>query len=179
MPLLSCLVPSLLVACAGLDVVPVPTGGVPALGRDQGILVAHLDTRYPGIEIGVEGAWILEALPVGRHLRLLVVPAGDYRWSRLRWDRQYRSLPADGYWKFRVEPGRLSYPGQILVRGPVWDLREHLGIRARTAQAIAEIERLHPGVLDTYPLAYTGSDVDDFAERFEAARQRIRGGGKP
>ncbi|MFO0690130.1 MAG: hypothetical protein U0900_15640 [Myxococcota bacterium] len=70
-------------ACAGPPLA-VPRGEAPSLSADQGFLVVHIDTEL-GIErLFADSLEVARDLPAGRHIWVIPVSAGSYRWSGVR-----------------------------------------------------------------------------------------------
>ena len=103
---------------------PIPSDGPIELKPNQGILVVHLDSSLPIERLKFNQNTAAASLPAGSHLFLVVVDAGNYRWTSVHVpvkdsNQRFRfSLRGRGYdWKFKVEPGQITYPGQLIFWG--------------------------------------------------------------
>lgn len=118
------------------------TGPLPTLAPGQGFLVVQVDTDTPVLSLHLNrrgsllGGEKIDGLDRGRSLRLLAVDAGDYQWTRIEAERTLpmgRLVNADQLGRllgsdrfdvadlatsapFRVEAGRLNYPGDLHLR---------------------------------------------------------------
>jgi len=109
---------------------------------------------------------------------LAVLPAGNYRWTAIEvpsatGDFYYRfRMRPDSDWRFKVEAGRINYPGQIIVKGNQRVLSRSRTLWAwtknRPALALERIRATYPMLLAQYPLANGRSERDDFLERYQA-----------
>jgi hypothetical protein len=112
----------------------------------------------------------------GEHLVLLAIDAGSYRWNRIYFpgpDGVLRiDIRANQSWSFRVEAGRISYPGQLVFRGAelLWTAhRMEARSINRSSMVLQRLQKLYPGLLARYPIRYTGGRRDDFLERYAEA----------
>jgi len=155
---------------------PVLPGANPTLPEGEGFLVLDLVTDVQIARLECSGVIAAHDIPPGEHLVLLAIDAGAYRWNRVSFsgpDGELRlELGRDGPWKFRVEPGRISYPGNLVFRGAelLWTAHR-LEARSlnRSSMAFHRLEKLYPELLGRYPILYTGHHRDDFLERYAAA----------
>jgi hypothetical protein len=112
-------------------------------------------------------------VPPGEHLVLLAIDAGRYRWSRVAFPGPDGELLLDlrrsEPWTFRVEAGRISYPGQLVFRGAELLWSEHrLEARSinRSSMVFQRLQRLYPDLVGRHSIRYTGRRRDDFLERY-------------
>ena len=167
-----------LIACAVgcVSVRPLEPDGV--VRANEGLLVIQVWTEVPIRSISISGASLPLKLARGTHLLLVAVSAGWHHWSGLSVElstsdsRQgetvrlsYRETPE---FRFRVEAGRVNYPGMLEVYDQWWTA----GLRSvdRAAMAIEEIRSRFPSLLDRYPLVYAGPVRHAFLERYFAVR---------
>jgi hypothetical protein len=151
---------------------PILPGEDPGLRPGEGLLVLDLDTDVRISRLACSGVTAAYDVPPGEHLVLLAIDAGSYRWNWvtfgldgvLRLDFR-RKEP----WSFRVEAGRISYPGQLVFRGAalLWTAHrlEARNIN-RSAMAFERLRKLYPELLARHPIRYTGRRRDDFLERY-------------
>jgi hypothetical protein len=101
-----------------------------ALRANQGILVVHIDSDFPIRRLRFDtGVTAASDLSRGEYVALAVVPAGSYRWTTIEVpmaenrDFYYRfRMRRDSDWSFKVEAGRINYPGQVIVKGSAREL---------------------------------------------------------
>jgi len=154
---------------------PILPGVDPGLRPGEGLLVLDLDSDVRISSLACSGVLAAHDLPPGEHLVLLAIDAGSYRWNRVAFGLDgmllldfRRTEP----WSFRVEAGRISYPGQLVFRGAgrLWTERrlEARNIN-RSAMVFQRLRKLYPELLARYSIRYTGRHRDDFLERYTAA----------
>lgn len=126
----------------------------------------------------------LTNLAGGRRARLLVLPAGTYRWSEIDMTGNLtvnrRPYPMtwiadahDEHWRFEVRPGVVNYPGMlVLSRVEVTGLRMYT--LNRSAQLVQTIREIGGGLLADRPIVYTGRGRDDFLEFYASRIRSVR-----
>ena len=148
------------------------------LKPNQGILVVHVDSDFPIRRLRFNtGVTAASDLSTGEYVALVVVPAGSYRWTTIEVpmgdsDNYYRfRMRRDSDWSFKVEAGRINYPGQIIVKGSVRTLFRSKSLWAwtknRPALALEQIRATYPTLLTQYPLVNGRSERDDFLEHYQ------------
>lgn len=173
------------VACAiGCGSVRSVEPGEP-LGLREGLLVLHIRTDTPLKSVTIGGSTRLALdLQSGSHLRVIGLPAGRYRWSRLElpetidptrfgWPARRQPLefrfPYAEDLEFSIEAGRLNYVGLIEIYR-----EELLRIRIRpidrTALALEDLRAQFPAYVEQYPIVYSGPGRHVFLERYLAAK---------
>ena len=158
--------------------------GLGGMGSGIGYLVLDIRTDTPLASVTI-GGWKRIPLDVkaGAWLRVVEVPAGRYRWSRLELPEVFAAsygfsarpvplefeFPYDDDLAFHVEPGRLNYVGLIEVSRSE---RFQLGIRVidRTAVAIERLREEFPAMVERYPIVYAGAGRPVFLDRYRAAK---------
>lgn len=117
----------------------------------------------------------------GRHLRLMKLKQGEYVFNRL-------VVRYSGYWtmsfklrdqpnsRFKVEPGRVNYVGDLVARGQSW-LRA-ISIQNSGLAAAELVDREFPGLTDRFAWKYVGVYPDEFVEfrnqrRKQAAQTQV------
>jgi hypothetical protein len=150
-----------------------------ALRANQGILVVHIDSDFPIRRLRFDtGVTAASDLSRGEYVALAVVPAGSYRWTTIEVpmaenrDFYYRfRMRRDSDWSFKVEAGRINYPGQVIVKGSARELSREKSLwawtRNRPALALEQIRATYPTLLTQYPLANGRSERDDFLEYYQ------------
>ena len=116
----------------------------------------------------VLGGVTLTSLDQWRTIRLVQIPAGEYRWTRvdLLGGGGYLRVKDDPRYHFKVEPGVINYPGDLDVE--TVGSRFHIGVPNRAARFLAALDQHFPGARLKYPLHYVGMFPDRFVE-FAAA----------
>jgi len=152
---------------------PILPGVDPGLRDGEGLLVLDLVTDVSISRLDCSGVLAAHNLPPGEHLVLLAIRAGSYRWNRVGFGGPQGTLLVDfgrkEPWSFRVEAGRISYPGQLVFRGAELLWTEHrMEARSinRSAMVFQRLRKLYPELLARYPIRYTGRRRDDFLERY-------------
>jgi dipeptidyl aminopeptidase/acylaminoacyl peptidase len=154
----------------------VDPGEVPVLEPGEGLLVMAVDTDadLQSVRLNKDGqlfgAGMMTHLSAGRSYRLFVAPAGDYTWNKVEFLSNYFvKLRDDPEFKFKVEPGRIIYPGDLLFR-PKTLWRVEAAMTNRGLAAIDWLQQQHPGVYARYEFAYSGHYPDPFPAFYRAAR---------
>ncbi|MCA9511084.1 MAG: hypothetical protein KC560_10305 [Myxococcales bacterium] len=174
-------------ACTTLELVD-PSEPI-ALAPDEGLVIVHVASDVRIERLDMDGVPVLVNVTKGMSFRIFKARAGEHRFSQLvvtpaanpgprspRWYVRFERIPGSAqYGTFRVEPGRLAYPGQIVVEtaGQGRHFRMQATIRNRSAVAWMHLRRVHAHLLDAFPMVYTGPVPDDFLDRYldrEAAR---------
>ncbi len=160
---------------------------LPALEKNEGVLVVHIDTNVALSSVVTSAGTVATDLSVGDHVFFVAVKSGTYSWTKVsrkiasnefiwRLDVPYESRTFD------VEPGAINYPGMLVVRrGPTAsayefayrsDLRLGARILNRSAKTLLDLEREHPSWLAALPVRYTGLARDDFLTRYYEIRDQ-------
>ncbi len=147
--------------------------GLPVLAPGHGILVVHVHTDVPIAKLQISRWTALSDLQRGEHLRLLAVDAGRYRWSGIvvsagEGDVQFLA-PYGEFSEFRVEPGRINYPGELAFSGVTG--KKSVGIRPivfrnRSGLMLRTIKERFPELVERYPPVYTGQKSDGYLEYY-------------
>ncbi len=152
----------------------VEPGEVPRLDADEGLVVMAVDTDVPLRTVSVNkddkffGSGVMSRLDPGRTYRLYVADAGDYEWEEVRLLRQLKmKLHDDPEFDFRVEPGRITYPGDLLFR-PVTLFRAEVAVPNRSLAALDWLAQAHPALLAAHGFAYVGHYPDPFPAHYRA-----------
>jgi hypothetical protein len=170
-----------LLAATGCQTVmmPLPAGSDVHLEPGDGILVVETasdsDITYLRLASRPSGPLrVLKNLPQGHHVHLVVLPEGNYRWSRIalpgltinnrnhpvRW-----RLDVDEQWQVSVKAGQINYPGMIVLNRSSW---RYLSYRVlnRSGELLTSIGELFPGLLTQFEARYGGAGRDDFLEHY-------------
>lgn len=156
----------LLLQLACIKAIPIEVDGRQPLVEQEGILILYTDSDIPfqpGL-ITRDQAVPIEPLAAGRQLRALVVDAGIYRFASVVRGNLVYAVGREKEWRFRVDPGQINYPGQIVVRYARSGL--YIFHQPRTAMALKELQSRFPKLLEQHSLVYTGRDGDEFARRY-------------
>lgn len=161
------------------------------LAAGEGILVVEVDASEPVLRLLIESqerfvpSVSLENLPAGRRAKLLVLPAGRYRWREVDMKGSvtvngrprpvtWRIDAADDHWAFEVRAGAINYPGLVYL-----ERVHHLGLRMytlnRSAQLILTIRGARGALLAEHPIVYSGRGRDDFLEYFASKSGQASG----
>ena len=156
-----------------IDETSLESGALPVLASDQGILVVHVHTDVPIRKLQISQWTALSDLPKGEHLRLLALGVGGYRWSGVvipagEGDVSFR-IPREEFFEFRVEPGRINYPGELTFRGKTQKKSVEVSpivFRNRSALMLRMLRERFPVLLERYQPVYTGQKSDGYLEYF-------------
>jgi dipeptidyl aminopeptidase/acylaminoacyl peptidase len=151
-------------------------GSEPALQADEGLLLveadADIDLNWLQIaRLGADGDDFdaLQDAKAGVTARLLAVPAGRYAWRAVgpRSGKRY-TFGSEDVEAFDVAPGRITYPGDMVIRaksdGVIFE-KANRGLRA-----LDWLEAQHPQLARSTPLVYSGHYPDPFPAFY--ARER-------
>jgi hypothetical protein len=160
----------------GTMLTPLPAGEAVHIEPDQGVLVVEtwsnsdierLLLAGPDKSLAVHS---LEKLPSGRHVHLVTLPAGEYRWSRIelpgstfrgRMYPVFWDLANSEEWRLSVRAGQVNYPGALILRRSAWSYLSYRLLN-RSGELLDSLEELFPDLLSQYPVRYAGSERDDF-----------------
>ncbi len=163
----------LAVACGHGKMVPIEDGRA-ELKADQGLLLVHtyLQDRFSKISIGDA---FFDAPKPGAQLQLMMVPAGEYRWTSFHQGNLYYKLDRDEpAYAFRVEPGQINYPGEMVMESGGFN-RARFYTRNRSAMVLRDLEEMFPQLSERFHVAYTGFQRDDFLIHYRGLRERMAG----
>ena len=113
------------------------------------------------------GGTTLTGLAGGTNIRLIELPAGDYRWSRVDLPGKLRYLRVrdDARFHFRIEAGTITYAGDLCVTSATGGSeRFAISVTNRAARMLVHLDRNWPGARKSYPLRYQGSSPDRFLQ---------------
>jgi len=160
----------------GTMLTPLPSGEAVHIEPDQGILVVETWSNSDIERLLLVGpgkspaTHSLEKLPSGRHVHLVVLPAGEYRWIRIElpgWIFRGRMYPVrwdlddTGDWHLAVRAGEVNYPGALILRRSAWSYLSYRVLN-RSGELLGSLEDLFPDLLSQYPVRYGGKERDDF-----------------
>lgn len=178
----------LLSACASTPPQAVTPGPFVPLADDEAFLVVHIDTAYGVEKIDAGRIPIARDLQPGSYLWLVRVDAGRYRWSAVRLAAQSigsdtlrlkaTSETKEREFEFTVEPGKLNYPGHLVIE-PISEgdsIASGVEIRNRnhSAMAVRALLASHPELLAAHPIHYAGTSEDGFLDFYTRERDRVR-----
>jgi dipeptidyl aminopeptidase/acylaminoacyl peptidase len=154
----------------------VDPGEIPKLRPGEGLLLVEVDSNWAleSIRVKKDGAiftsGVLSGIKEGHTARLYVVPAGRYAWHEITafWFARYQLKDKPEY-AFEVVPGKITYPGDLVVRltGP---LSANLLVSNRGLRAMDWLESQHPTLARDYAFTYTGHYPDPFPAFYKQAR---------
>jgi hypothetical protein len=170
-----------LLAATGCQTImtPLPPGRDVHLGPGDGILVVETfsnsdieDLRLVSRPSGPTRR--LSDVPQGHQVNLVVLPEGNYRWSRIALPGltyNYRSYPVrwrlerDEEWLVSVKAGQVNYAGMVVLHRSAWSYLSYRVLN-RSGELLTSIEELFPGLLMQYKARYGGVERDDFLEYY-------------
>lgn len=84
----------------------------------------------------------------GENFRVIAIPAGDYFWSGIYVSNRYRNF--DGYFRFKIIPGKINYIGDAYININ-WDRRRfHLVFVDHNLEARQQLKESYPNVSRSY-----------------------------
>lgn len=157
-------------------------GDVPNLNADEGVLAIVVDTNNSLVDVRFKkdgrlfDAGTIKSLQPGATTRLYVVPAGVYQWDQVTFwiggRYKFKDIPET---KFEVLPGRINYPGDLIVRA-VNLFSPEFQFSNRGLQIMDWMGEVHSKLLEKYEFAYSGHYPDPFPAFYRSERANI---GKP
>ncbi|HET6545639.1 MAG TPA: prolyl oligopeptidase family serine peptidase [Rhodanobacteraceae bacterium] len=140
-----------------------PGNGLLAVDIDTGDLARSVKLDRIG---ALFGGITLTGLDSSANLRLLELPAGNYRWSRvdLSYFGAYLRVRDDPRFRFRVDPGVINYAGDFSVAPTEWVGSFHLDSSNHAARMLVHLDRDFPGVSRRFPMRYQGAFPDRFLQ---------------
>lgn len=150
----------------------VDPGEIPKLAPGEGLVLVAVDTSFALERVALNkdgklfGEGTMTQLKPGRTFQLYVAPVGDYAWKRITllttsWGRWSVSMEDSDEFRFRVEPGRITYPGDLLVRSTEW-ARPKVSMVNRALAAMDWLQAQHPLLQKQEQLQYAGHYPDPF-----------------
>lgn len=163
----------------------VDPGELPELAPDEGLVVVAVDSNVPLHDVRfikdgkVLGSGVMKHLEAGRSFGLYVASAGVYEWreAELFFGWKYK-LSDDPEFTFKVEPGKITYAGDLLFR-PLAGWRADVSVSNRGLAAIDWLQTQHPALYARYPLVYSGHYPDPFPAFYRQARASHAGASAP
>ena len=147
-----------------------------ALKPGEGLVLMAVDTSVDVAMVRMNrdgklfGSGVMRDLKEGRNFRLYAVQAGTYEWRELQLAFGFRyTLSDDEDFRFTVEPGRITYPGDLLFR-PRSFWRARFASTNRSLAAIDWMQKTHPAIYAQYPLAFSGRYPDPFPAFYKPLR---------
>lgn len=157
----------------------VDPGKAVELSPDEGLVLFVVDTntKISNVQVNrVNGgtAVVLNYQDTGRNLALYVGKAGEYVWSEVNLttvDMRSRFRIAKPEFRFSVVPGKLTYPGDLVVR-PDSLTRSYIQVHNRALAAMDWVETTHSQSIRALPFVYAGYYPDPFIAHYLQARKK-------
>jgi dipeptidyl aminopeptidase/acylaminoacyl peptidase len=154
----------------------VKPGETPRLDPDEGLVAIVVDTTSSlrDVRLRKDGrifnAATLEWVNPGATPKLYVMPVGTYQWSRATtFFGMWYDFKDNEDTKFRVEPGVINYPGDLLMRG-TYTNNANFRFSNRGLQVMDWLEETHPELFARYAFHYTGHYPDPFPVLYREAQ---------
>jgi dipeptidyl aminopeptidase/acylaminoacyl peptidase len=154
---------------------PVKSGEVPVLAANEGLVLVAVDTNVDlyGVRVNRDGtsfgAGVMRDIKAGRSFRLYVARAGKYEWRELQLFYGLRyALGDDKDFQFTVEPGRITYPGELVFR-PVSLWRADIATSNRGLTALDWLQKEHPSLYAAHAFVFAGRYPDPFPAFYKQA----------
>jgi hypothetical protein len=167
--------------CAVSAILPIDASAPIELAPNEALLIVHIDTDVALESLILNNRPVARSLGKGRHVWMVRVPEGSYRWKRVeigsgRRRNPWFELESDEELRFEVKAGKINYPGELAIRsGPLsWGDNGTLIVRNRnhSAMAVRELRGPYDAVLRSFPLHYAGLSGDGFLEYYMRKRER-------
>lgn len=168
-------------------------GEDPKLAPGEGLVVLSLEVSAPVSAVRIEKvgggtAKVISALRYGRNVRLYAAKAGEYRWTEVdvfTWYTRARfTLRSDEY-RFKVVPGKIIYPGDLILRPSSWSYTS-IHVANHSLPVIDWLETQHAALYKQLPFEYQGLYPDPFPAYYRTARaantqapDQLNGGREP
>lgn len=157
----------------------VAPGELPELREDEGLVVVAVDTNMDLYRVRLMregrlfGAGAMNQLKEGRNYALFVATAGDYEWVDVSHVRQLTfPLRKDPEFRFTVQAGTITYPGDLLFRASsVW--RAERLVYNRGLAAMDWLDEHHPRLLASHGMVYSGHYPDPFPAFYQESRTAL------
>ena len=137
----------------------------------NGLLAVDINTANAYVNVvkiervgSLFGGTSLTGLGLGDNVRLVELPAGTYRWSRVDMNGAYLHIRDDERFQFKVEPGVINYPGDLDIEYTGSGNRYYTTVSDRAGRAMSNLDTMYPGVRHKFPLRYQGALPDGFPE---------------
>ncbi len=170
-----------ILGCAVGGIPPIDVNAPIELAPNEALLIVHIDTNLALKNLFLNNRSVAQSLGKGRHVWIVRVRAGSYRWQRVelgsgRRLNQRIKLESDEELRFKVEAGKINYPGELVIRGgsqSSWGAGT-LVVRNRnhSAMAVRELRGQYDAILRSLPLHYAGLSGDGFLEYYTRTRER-------
>ena len=167
------------IGCAARPVTPIDPSGPIELAPNEALLILHIDTDIALRSLTLSNRSVAHSLGKGRHVWMVRVPEGDYRWKSIEIRGRQRGsaqilLESDEELSFVVEAGKINYPGELAIRSSAlsrWGAGEVI-VRNRnhSAMAVRELKGSYDALLSAFPLHYAGLSGDGFLEYYSKKR---------
>jgi hypothetical protein len=144
--------------------------GMVALVIDSNVSFQRLKFKRPGDVFETVAAM---NVPSGRSVRFISLPPGSYYWDRLEFETSYNFSHyvdfKDGAenLKFTVQAGKISYPGDVLIRrtnSGNYEVKE----LDHAAMLLSDINEQEKDLIARYGVVYTGKGRDKFYEYYNS-----------
>lgn len=162
------------------------------LKPNEGFLVVSVDTGVPFRSLRLRrpdeifGDLVAQNQPVGRNVRMIVMPAGHYQWINVNlgtasWQRTYIwiNTKQEEQYGFTLMAGKVNYPGDFVIQPIVssglyktlMDVpnafvffrgRYYIYLIDRFAMLYDELSPVQEQILKKYGLVYVGPGTDPF-----------------
>lgn len=154
----------------------VAPGQVPELRENEGLVLVAIDTNVDLYRARLMrngqlfGSGSMDDLKEGHNYALYIATAGDYEWVDLWPVRQLRyTLRKDPEFRFSVQPGTITYPGDLLFRpSSLW--RAQMLVYNRGLAAMDWLDENHPLLLERHGMVYSGHYPDPFPAFYLGSR---------
>ena len=168
-------------------------GEDPKLAEGEGLVVLSVDVSAPvsAVRIGEVGggtAKVISAMRYGRNVRLYAAKAGEYRWTEVdvfTWYTRVRYTLRSEDYRFKVVPGKIIYPGDLILRPSSWSYI-NIHVANHSLPVIDWLETQHAALYKQLPFQYQGLYPDPFPAYYRTARagntqapDQLNGGREP
>lgn len=138
-----------------------------SLKENQGYMLLGVDLNQSVKSIEIDGPKDIvltrDNLKSKANYFLVPMPKGTYTIDTVRLNDLWRFELTDGLWDFEVQPGVISYVGDLnLRRSSSWSTDLDIELQNRSSQALVFLEDRYPNILNSRQLEYSGPGQDPF-----------------
>jgi hypothetical protein len=114
-------------------------------------------------------SYTVKRLKAGNNYELIVLPAGEYKWTKIRVNKSYYFDLEDHEFILTVRKNNINYGGHLII-----DINSQFGTAKynyvnRSSQIIKELEDCCNTIMPKYPLIFTGDSEDPFIDFYRNA----------
>ncbi|WNC69929.1 hypothetical protein RI845_07270 [Thalassotalea nanhaiensis] len=111
----------------------------------------------------------VKKLKAGENFELIILPAGEYKWSKIKVNKSYYFNLEESEFNLTVKKDKINYGGHLII-----DINSQFGTANynyvnRSSQVIKELEDCCKTLTTQYSLTFTGKSEDPYIEFYRSA----------